>query len=197
MVLMQSHVADAQTSSMKWKVSVGMGFSSSEAMNLGFAQGAQISYKARAFELGLSVHHACSQTLSGTKRHGLGSLLKGKEASVQLSQATQDTRQEQNSANTSSIDLFAGVDVMRFLPVDARQSLTIGVLGGMGVSDSSFMLNNPEGMTIDLRYGGLWNYGVRGSYEYMLTERVGVGLSATYNVPQQNFYGLTNMVVRF
>ena len=70
--LMQTQAAYAQNASLKWKVSVGLGLSSSESMNFGFAKGVQVSYDANIFEFGLSLHHASSQTLSTSKTHGLG-----------------------------------------------------------------------------------------------------------------------------
>ena len=65
--LAQTQVTKAQTSPLRWKVSVGLGLSSSESMNLGFAKGVQVSYDANIFEFGLSLHHASSQTLSTKK----------------------------------------------------------------------------------------------------------------------------------
>ena len=102
-VLSQTHVAKAQTSPLRWKVSVGLGLSSSESMNLGFAKGVQVSYDANIFEFGLSLHHASSQTLSTSKTHGLGFYNNAQGPSVQISQG--DDRKEHNSANTSSITL--------------------------------------------------------------------------------------------
>ena len=194
-VLSQTQVANAQTSPLRWKVSVGLGLSSSESMNLGFAKGVQVSYDANIFEFGLSLHHASSQTLSTKKTHGLGFYNKGQGPSVQISQG--DSRHEHNSANTSSINLFAGVDLFKAFKVQGRSRLILGALAGIGQYDSSFIINNPEGMTIDVRHGGLWSYGVKGSYEYMITKRVGAGFSATYDFPQDNFYGLANLIVQF
>lgn len=193
--LAQPQVAKAQTASLKWKVSVGLGLSSSESMNLGFAKGVQVSYDANIFEFGLSLHHASSQTLSTSKTHGLGFHNNVQGPSVQISQG--DSRKEHNSANTSSINLFAGVDLLKAFNVQGRNHLIIGALAGIGQYDSSFIINNPEGMTIDVRHGGLWSYGVKGSYEYMITKRVGAGFSATYDFSQDNFYGLANLIVQF
>ena len=194
-VLSQTHVAKAQTASLKWKVSVGVGLSSSESMNLGFAKGVQVSYDANIFEFGLSLHHASSQTLSTSKTHGLGFHNNAQGPSVQISQG--DDRKEHNSANTSSINLFAGVDLFKAFKVQGRNRLILGALAGIGQYDCSFIINNPEGMTIDVRHGGLWSYGVKGSYEYMITKRVGAGFSATYDFSQDNFYGLANLIVQF
>lgn len=193
--LAQPQVAKAQTASLKWKVSVGLGLSSSESMNLGFAKGVQVSYDANIFEFGLSLHHASSQTLSTSKTHGLGFHNNAQGPSVQISQG--DDRNEHNSANTSSINLFAGVDLFKAFKVQGRNRLILGALAGIGQYDSSFIINNPEGMTIDVRHGGLWSYGVKGSYEYMITKRVGAGFSATYDFSQDNFYGLANLIVQF
>ncbi len=193
--LAQPQVAKAQTASLKWKVSVGLGLSSSESMNLGFAKGVQVSYDANIFEFGLSLHHASSQTLSTSKTHGLGFHNNAQGPSVQISQG--DDRKEHNSANTSSINLFAGVDLFKAFKVQGRNHLIIGALAGIGQYDSSFIINNPEGMTIDVRHGGLWSYGARASYEYMITKRVGAGFSATYDFSQDNFYGLANLIVQF
>lgn len=193
--LAQPQVAKAQTASLKWKVSVGLGLSSSESMNLGFAKGVQVSYDANIFEFGLSLHHASSQTLSTSKTHGLGFHNNVQGPSVQISQG--DDRKEHNSANTSSINLFAGVDLFKAFKVQGRNRLILGALAGIGQYDSSFIINNPEGMTIDVRHGGLWSYGVKGSYEYMITKRVGAGFSATYDFSQDNFYGLANLIVQF
>lgn len=194
-VLAQPQVAKAQTASLKWKVSVGLGLSSSESMNLGFAKGVQVSYDANIFEFGLSLHHASSQTLSTSKTHGLGFHNNAQGPSVQISQG--DDRNEHNSANTSSINLFAGVDLFKAFKVQGQNRLILGALAGIGQYDSSFIINNPEGMTIDVRHGGLWSYGVKGSYEYMITKRVGAGFSATYDFSQDNFYGLANLIVQF
>lgn len=193
--LAQPQVAKAQTASLKWKVSVGVGLSSSESMNLGFAKGVQVSYDANIFEFGLSLHHASSQTLSTSKTHGLGFHNNAQGPSVQISQG--DDRKEHNSANTSSINLFAGVDLFKAFKVQGRNRLILGALAGIGQYDSSFIINNPEGMTIDVRHGGLWSYGVKGSYEYMITKRMGAGFSATYDFSQDNFYGLANLIVQF
>jgi hypothetical protein len=193
--LAQPQVAKAQTASLKWKVSVGLGLSSSESMNLGFAKGVQVSYDANIFEFGLSLHHASSQTLSTSKTHGLGFHNNAHGPSVQISQG--DDRKEHNSANTSSINLFVGVDLFKAFKVQGRNRLILGALAGIGQYDSSFIINNPEGMTIDVRHGGLWSYGVKGSYEYMITKRVGAGFSATYDFRQDNFYGLANLIVQF
>ncbi|MCG2647358.1 hypothetical protein JJE62_07815 [Alloprevotella tannerae] len=193
--LAQPQVAKAQTASLKWKVSVGVGLSSSESMNLGFAKGVQVSYDANIFEFGLSLHHASSQTLSTSKTHGLGFHNNAQGPSVQISQG--DDRNEHNSANTSSINFFAGVDLFKAFKVQGRNRLILGALAGIGQYDSSFIINNPEGMTIDVRHGGLWGYGVKGSYEYMITKRVGAGFSATYDFSQDNFYGLANLIVQF
>ena len=193
--LAQPQVAKAQTASLKWKVSVGLGLSSSESMNLGFAKGVQVSYDANIFEFGLSLHHASSQTLSTSKTHGLGFHNNAQGPSVQISQG--DDRKEHNSANTSSINLFAGVDLFKAFKVQERNRLILGVLAGIGQYDHSFIINNPEGMTIDVRHGGLWSYGARASYEYMITKRVGAGFSATYDFSQDNFYGLANLIVQF
>lgn len=193
--LAQPQVAKAQTASLKWKVSVGVGLSSSESMNLGFAKGVQVSYDANIFEFGLSLHHASSQTLSTSKTHGLGFHNNAQGPSVQISQG--DDRKEHNSANTSSINLFAGVDLFKAFKVQGRNRLILGALAGIGQYDSSFIINNPEGMTIDVRYGSLWSYGLKGSYEYMITKRVGAGFSATYDFRQDNFYGLANLIVQF
>ena len=194
-VLSQTQVANAQTSPLRWKVSVGLGLSCSESMNLGFAKGVQVSYDANIFEFGLSLHHASSQTLSTSKTHGLGFHNNAQGPSVQISQG--DDRKEHNSANTSSINLFAGVDLFKAFKVQGRNHLIIGALAGIGQYDSSFIINNPEGMTIDVRHGGLWSYGARASYEYMITKRVGAGFSATYDFSQDNFYGLANLIVQF
>ena len=194
-VLSQIQVANAQTSPLRWKVSVGLGLSSSESMNLGFAKGVQVSYDANIFEFGLSLHHASSQTLSTSKTHGLGFHNNAQGPSVQISQG--DDRNEHNSANTSSINLFAGVDLFKAFKVQGRNRLILGALAGIGQYDSSFIINNPEGTTIDVRHGGLWSYGVKGSYEYMITKRVGAGFSATYDFSQDNFYGLANLIVQF
>lgn len=194
-VLSQIQVANAQTSPLRWKVSVGLGLSSSESMNLGFAKGVQVSYDANIFEFGLSLHHASSQTLSTSKTHGLGFHNNAQGPSVQISQG--DDRNEHNSANTSSINLFAGVDLFKAFKVQGRNRLILGALAGIGQYDSSFIINNPEGMTIDVRHGGLWSYGVKGAYEYMITKRVGAGFSATYDFSQDNFYGLANLIVQF
>ena len=164
-------------------------------MNLGFAKGVQVSYDANIFEFGLSLHHASSQTLSTSKTHGLGFHNNAQGPSVQISQG--DDRKEHNSANTSSINLFAGVDLFKAFKVQGRNHLIIGALAGIGQYDSSFIINNPEGMTIDVRHGGLWSYGARASYEYMITKRVGAGFSATYDFSQDNFYGLANLIVQF
>lgn len=193
--LAQPQVAKAQTFPLRWKVSVGLGLSSSESMNLGFAKGVQVSYDANIFEFGLSLHHASSQTLSTSKTHGLGFHNNAQGPSVQISQG--DDRKEHNSANTSSINLFAGVDLFKAFKVQGRNRLILGALAGIGQYDSSFIINNPEGMTIDVRHGGLWSYGVKGSYEYMITKRVGAGFSATYDFSQDNFYGLANLIVQF
>ena len=195
-VLSQTQVANAQTSPLRWKVSVGLGLSSSESMNLGFAKGVQVSYDANIFEFGLSLHHASSQTLSTSKTHGLGFYTNNVQGpSVQISQG--DDRKEHNSANTSSINLFAGVDLFKAFKVQGRNRLILGALAGIGQYDRSFIINNPEGMTIDVRHGGLWSYGARASYEYMITKRVGAGFSATYDFSQDNFYGLANLIVQF
>ncbi len=194
-VLAQPQVAKAQTFPLRWKVSVGLGLSSSESMNLGFAKGVQVSYDANIFEFGLSLHHASSQTLSTSKTHGLGFHNNAQGPSVQISQG--DDRKEHNSANTSSINLFAGVDLFKAFKVQGRNRLILGALAGIGQYDSSFIINNPEGMTIDVRHGGLWSYGARASYEYMITKRVGAGFSATYDFSQDNFYGLANLIVQF
>ncbi|WP_311378498.1 hypothetical protein [Alloprevotella tannerae] len=194
-VLSQIQVANAQTSPLRWKVSVGLGLSSSESMNLGFVKGVQVSYDANIFEFGLSLHHASSQTLSTSKTHGLGFHNNAQGPSVQISQG--DDRNEHNSANTSSINLFAGVDLFKAFKVQGRNRLILGALAGIGQYDSSFIINNPEGMTIDVRHGGLWSYGARASYEYMVTKRVGAGFSATYDFSQDNFYGLANLIVQF
>lgn len=194
-VLSQTQVANAQTSPLRWKVSVGLGLSCSESMNLGFAKGVQVSYDANIFEFGLSLHHASSQTLSTSKTHGLGFYTNAQGPSVQISQG--DDRNEHNSANTSSINLFAGVDLFKAFKVQGRNRLILGALAGIGHYDRSFIINNPEGMTIDVRYGSLWSYGLKGSYEYMITKRVGVGFSATYDFRQDNFYGLANLIVQF
>lgn len=194
-VLSQTQVANAQTSPLRWKVSVGLGLSSSESMNLGFAKGVQVSYDANIFEFGLSLHHASSQTLSTSKTHGLGFHNNAQGPSVQISQG--DDRNEHNSANTSSINLFAGVDLFKVFKVQGRNRLILGALAGIGQYDGSFIINNPEGMTIDVRYGSLWSYGLKGSYEYMITKRVGAGFSATYDFRQDNFYGLANLIVQF
>ena len=195
-VLSQTQVANAQTSPLRWKVSVGLGLSSSESMNLGFAKGVQVSYDANIFEFGLSLHHASSQTLSTSKTHGLGFYTNDVQGpSVQVSQG--DDRKEHNSANTSSINLFAGVDLFKAFKVQGRNRLILGALAGIGQYDRSFIINNPEGMTIDVRHGGLWSYGARASYEYMITKRVGAGFSATYDFSQDNFYGLANLIVQF
>ena len=164
-------------------------------MNLGFAKGVQVSYDANIFEFGLSLHHASSQTLSTSKTHGLGFHNNAHGPSVQISQG--DDRKEHNSANTSSINFFAGVDLFKAFKVQGRNRLILGALAGIGQYDSSFIINNPEGMTIDVRHGGLWSYGVKGSYEYMITKRVGAGFSATYDFSQDNFYGLANLIVQF
>ena len=193
--LMQTQAAYAQNASLKWKVSVGLGLSSSESMNFGFAKGVQVSYDANIFEFGLSLHHASSQTLSTSKTHGLGFHNNAQGPSVQISQG--DDRKEHNSANTSSINLFAGVDLFKAFKVQGRNRLILGALAGLGQYDSSFIINNPEGMTIDVRHGGLWSYGLKGSYEYMITKRVGAGFSATYDFKQDNFYGLANLIVQF
>lgn len=193
--LAQPQVAKAQTASLKWKVSVGLGLSSSESMNLGFAKGVQVSYDANIFEFGLSLHHASSQTLSTSKTHGLGFHNNAHGPSVQISQG--DDRKEHNSANTSSINFFAGVDLFKAFKVQGRNRLILGALAGIGQYDRSFIINNPEGMTIDVRYGSLWSYGLKGSYEYMITKRVGAGFSATYDFSQDNFYGLANLIVQF
>lgn len=193
--LAQPQVAKAQTASLKWKVSVGLGLSSSESMNLGFAKGVQVSYDANIFEFGLSLHHASSQTLSTSKTHGLGFHNNAHGPSVQISQG--DDRKEHNSANTSSINFFAGVDLFKAFKVQGRNRLILGALAGIGQYDHSFIINNPEGMTIDVRHGGLWSYGLKGSYEYMITKRVGAGFSATYDFKQDNFYGLANLIVQF
>ena len=194
-VLSQTQVANAQTSPLRWKVSVGLGLSCSESMNFGFAKGVQVSYDANIFEFGLSLHHASSQTLSTSKTHGLGFHNNAQGPSVQISQG--DDRNEHNSANTSSINLFAGVDLFKAFKVQGRNRLILGALAGIGQYDSSFIINNPEGMTIDVRHGGLWSYGARASYEYMITKRVGAGFSATYDFSQDNFYGLANLIVQF
>ena len=194
-VLSQTQVANAQTSPLRWKVSVGLGLSSSESMNLGFAKGVQVSYDANIFEFGLSLHHASSQTLSTSKTHGLGFHNNAPGPSVQISQG--DDRKEHNSANTSSINLFAGVDLFKAFKVQGRNRFILGALAGIGQYDSSFIINNPEGMTIDVRHGGLWSYGAKASYEYMITKRVGAGFSATYDFSQDNFYGLANLIVQF
>ena len=195
-VLSQTQVANAQTSPLRWKVSVGLGLSCSESMNFGFAKGVQVSYDANIFEFGLSLHHASSQTLSTSKTHGLGFYTNDVQGpSVQVSQG--DDRKEHNSANTSSINLFAGIDLFKAFKVQERNRLILGVLAGIGQYDHSFIINNPEGMTIDVRHGGLWSYGVKGSYEYMITKRVGAGFSATYDFSQDNFYGLANLIVQF
>lgn len=195
-VLSQTQVANAQTSPLRWKVSVGLGLSCSESMNLGFAKGVQVSYDANIFEFGLSLHHASSQTLSTSKTHGLGFYTNNVQGpSVQISQG--DDRNEHNSANTSSINLFAGVDLFKAFKVQGRNRLILGALAGIGQYDRSFIINNPEGMTIDVRYGSLWSYGLKGSYEYMITKRVGAGFSATYDFKQDNFYGLANLIVQF
>ena len=194
-VLAQPQVAKAQTASLKWKVSVGLGLSCSESMNFGFAKGVQVSYDANIFEFGLSLHHASSQTLSTSKTHGLGFYTNAQGPSVQISQG--DDRNEHNSANTSSINLFAGVDLFKAFKVQGRNRLILGALAGIGQYDRSFIINNPEGMTIDVRHGGLWSYGARASYEYMITKRVGAGFSATYDFSQDNFYGLANLIVQF
>jgi len=193
--LAQPQVANAQTSPLRWKVSVGLGLSSSESMNLGFAKGVQVSYDANIFEFGLSLHHASSQTLSTSKTHGLGFHNNAQGPSVQISQG--DDRNEHNSANTSSINLFAGVDLFKAFKVQGRNRLILCALAGIGQYDRSFIINNPEGMTIDVRYGSLWSYGLKGSYEYMITKRVGAGFSATYDFRQDNFYGLANLIVQF
>ncbi|EEX72878.1 hypothetical protein GCWU000325_00194 [Alloprevotella tannerae ATCC 51259] len=165
-------------------------------MNLGFAKGVQVSYDANIFEFGLSLHHASSQTLSTSKTHGLGFYTNNVQGpSVQISQG--DDRNEHNSANTSSINLFAGVDLFKAFKVQGRNRLILGALAGIGQYDRSFIINNPEGMTIDVRYGSLWSYGLKGSYEYMITKRVGAGFSATYDFRQDNFYGLANLIVQF
>ena len=194
-VLTQPQVANAQTSPLRWKVSVGLGLSCSESMSFGFAKGVQVSYDANIFEFGLSLHHASSQTLSTSKTHGLGFHNNAHGPSVQISQG--DDRKEHNSANTSSINFFAGVDLFKAFKVQGRNRLILGALAGIGQYDSSFIINNPEGMTIDVRHGGLWSYGLKGSYEYMITKRVGAGFSATYDFKQDNFYGLANLIVQF
>ena len=118
-VLSQTQVANAQTSPLRWKVSVGLGLSSSESMNLGFAKGVQVSYDANIFEFGLSLHHASSQTLSTSKTHGLGFYTNAQGPSVQISQG--DDRNEHNSANTSSINLFVGVDLFNVSSMNSEQ----------------------------------------------------------------------------
>lgn len=199
LVLTHTYVINAQTASspLRYKVSLGVGLSGSEAMSLGFAKGAQVSCGIKMYEFGVSFHHAFSQTLAATKRHGLAFLNKGQEASVQISQGANDKRYEHTSANTSSVNLFAGLDVLKALRIQSPHNVTVGALCGIGVYDSSFIINKDESKTVDVRYGALWSYGARVSYEYMLTERVGAGFSATYDFPQQNFYGLANLVMLF
>lgn len=197
LVAIQTQGAKAQEVPLRWKASLGAGVSSSEAMSIGFAKAAQVTYNVSAFEFGLSLHHATSQTLSTTKRHGQAWHLKDQNTSIQISQADKDHNKKQHSANTSSVNLYAGVNLVKLFTPSSKHSAVLGVLGGIGLYDSSKMSSNGENMSIDLLYGSLWSYGARAAYEYMITERVGAGLSATYDLGQDNFYGLANLIIRF
>lgn len=195
--LVTSYAQAQNKQSSNWNISLGVGASSSEAMNLGFAQGAQIGYSVGVFEFGASFSHAFAQTPSSTKRHGLGYWDEGREASVQISQGTKNQEREFSSANTSSFNLYVGINPLKWIKDNKRNNLTLALLAGIGAYDSSFMIDDPKGQTVDVRYGTLWSYGARCSYEYMLTSRVGLGLSFTYDMAQQNFYGLTKVSVHF
>ncbi len=197
LVAVQVQETKAQEAPLRWKASLGAGASSSEAMSIGFAKAAQVTYSVSAFEFGLSLHHTTSQTLSTTKRHGQAWHLKDQNSSIQISQADKDHNKEQHSANTSSVNLYAGVNFVKLFTPSSKHSAVLGVLGGIGLYDSSKMSSNGEDMSIDLLYGSLWSYGARAAYEYMITERVGAGLSATYDLGQDNFYGLANLIIRF
>lgn len=113
------------------------------------------------------------------------------------SQADKDHNKEQHSANTSSVNLYAGVNLVKLFTPSSKHSAVPGVLGAIGLYDSSKMSSNGKDMSIDLRYGSLWSYGARAAYAYMITEKVGAGLSATYDLGQDNFYGLANLIIRF
>lgn len=197
LVAIQVQETKAQEAPLRWKASLGAGVSSSEAMSIGFAKAAQVTYSVSAFEFGLALHHATSQTLSTTKRHGQAWHLKDQNSSIQISQADKDHNKEQHSANTSSVSLYAGVNLVKLFTPSSKHSAVLGVLGGIGLYDSSKMSSNGKDMSIDLLYGSLWSYGARVAYEYMITERVGAGLSATYDLGQDNFYGLANLIIRF
>lgn len=197
LVAIQTQGAKAQEVPLRWKASLGAGVSSSEAMSIGFAKAAQVTYNVSVFEFGLSLHHATSQTLSTAKRHGQAWHLKDQNSSIQISQADKDHNKKQHSANTSSVNLYAGVNLVKLFTPSSKHSAVLGVLGGIGLYDSSKMSSNGENMSIDLLYGSLWSYGARAAYEYMITERVGAGLSATYDLGQDNFYGLANLIIRF
>lgn len=198
LLLSVASLAHAQkTNQMNWKASIGVGVSASEAMNIGFAKGVQVTFAEGIYELGIAFHHATSQTLAMDKRFAQAFYNKTTAPTFNFSQGSNDKRTKHESANTSSINFFAGLNLLKIFNVESQHHVIVGLLGGIGMYDNSLIINKPGSNFVEVRYGAMWSYGARVAYEYMFNARVGAGISATYDVPQQNFYGLANLVVRF
>lgn len=185
-----------------WSVSVGAGISGSGYMVWGFAKGVSLEYNHGIFSMGLSAHNAGSQhsTTENWKAYAHEEFYYNtKKAMVGFKGSPQLTNRNLEWAMTSSLGLNVGVNIMKWIQgYDTRHNLVVSVMGGMGMSGVTMVDNKPsEGLTISLEHGIPLTYGARGSYEYRITDRMGIGASFTYDIPQENGYALANLVVRF
>lgn len=180
----------------EWVMSVGLGYSSGETYEHGFAQGAGIAYRYNIFEFGFSFRHGFVQTPSSTKVHGLAFTQKGVSQSLQISQ-DKEGYFNYDSGHTTSLDLSIGVNPLKLIEGNERHNLIVSFIGGIGARNKSYLTDSEKGLTIETEQGTFWSYGPRVAYEYMLTDMIGLGLSATYDSGQSNFYGLVNLSVHF
>lgn len=182
----------------KWVLSAGMGLGEAEATSgMALATGAYVGYRVNAFEFGLGFQHISQKSMGNGLKQGLQIDLNTEDMIRTSIAVYNDAPKGLYSGNSYSVNFVVGVDPLAFIRQNDRHRLFLGVMAGIGGSiKTNYYTDGPRyGMQILTR--GPFSWGGKLEYEYLLTDRLGIGLATTYDRSIQSLYSLATLSVHF
>lgn len=182
----------------KWIISAGVGLGEAEATHgLGFASGAYVGYRAKGLEVGIGFRQIAKQTTGNSYRLGMGIDYTSGNLPRTMIHIYGHSPAEFTSGNSYAVNLAAGLDPLFFIKRNERHRLFVGILAGVGGTTKTFYYQSAPFYGTRVQSRGPFSWGGKLAYEYLLTRRVGLGLSLLYDHPLQSAHSLATLNVHF
>lgn len=200
LILFSGAIVSAQSlRTHKWVISAGIGLGDAEAsgLGMGLATGAYVGYRVGVFELGVAFQNFSKQTTGNGAKMGMSIDYNSEKPQHTSISIYEGTPQSFYSGSSHSLNLVAGIDPLTFIEGNDHHRLVLGFMAGVGSSiKANYYAQAPlYGSRVVTR--GPLSWGGKLAYEYLLTERIGIGLWAMYDRPLDSFHALATINVHF